>query len=191
MTIERIDEKRLLIALCDEDMRAFSLEFSTMGFNDPDSRKVLRRLLLLAGARTGVSVSNKSLLVEALPHQNGCLLLVTLNEKSDIRKIYKIKKHIDTSVFVFSSLDNFLDANRHLYELGYVFIDSSAYEYMEKYYLLIKPQGVLQHKAENVLKEYGANVKENQMFFARLKEYGHTIALHGAIWQIGSAMCKS
>ena len=82
MTIEQLDKSKVLISLCKEDMDNFSLDISDMSFCDEHSRKVLLRLLQLASRKTGVEMHKGAVLLEALPHNCGCLLLVTVMEKT-------------------------------------------------------------------------------------------------------------
>ena len=39
MTIEQIDSNRILIALCDDDMKSFSLEFESMTLSEPSCQR--------------------------------------------------------------------------------------------------------------------------------------------------------
>ena len=85
MTIEQIDSNRILIALCDDDMKSFSLEFESMTLSDPHVKEMIQRLLKFASNETGISVKNKKMLIEAIPYINGCLFLITLSQKTHKR----------------------------------------------------------------------------------------------------------
>ena len=63
MTIEQIDSNRILIALCDDDMKSFSLEFESMTLSDPHVKEMIQRLLKFASNETGISVKNKKMLI--------------------------------------------------------------------------------------------------------------------------------
>ena len=45
MIIEQIDSSKVLISLCNNDMEDYQLEFGTMDFENPHSKKILMRLL--------------------------------------------------------------------------------------------------------------------------------------------------
>lgn len=60
MTIEQIDSNRILIALCDDDMKSFSLEFESMTLSDPHVKEMIQRLLKFASNETGISVKTKN-----------------------------------------------------------------------------------------------------------------------------------
>ena len=63
MTIEQIDSNRILIALCDDDMKSFSLEFESMTLSNPHVKEMIQRLLKFASNETGISVKNKKMLI--------------------------------------------------------------------------------------------------------------------------------
>lgn len=48
MTIDKIKSNKILITLCDEDMRDFSLDYDTLSLYDNHSRKILMRILQIA-----------------------------------------------------------------------------------------------------------------------------------------------
>ena len=90
MNIEQIDDSRVLITLCDEDMKSYSVSFDTMSLSDEHTKKVLKQLMYYASDKTGISFEKKHILIEALKYEHGCILLFTVSEKGK-RKIYKIK----------------------------------------------------------------------------------------------------
>lgn len=189
MTIEQLDETRLIISLCNEDMQVFSLEYESMGFNDPHSRRVLKRLLTLAGSRTGISVSDKNLMVEAMPHNEGCILLVTLIPKSgQSRRTFKIKRPCDCYMAAFSDVEDFLSCIQRLYEGGFLFRGSKAYRYGGSYYLILSTGGHMPFKARGLLNEYADAVETNRLEAAKITEHGAPVAQAHAIMQIGSAL---
>lgn len=189
MTIEQLDETRLIISLCNEDMQVFSLEYESMGFNDPHSRRVLKRLLSLAGTRTGISVSDKNLMVEAMPHNEGCILLVTLIPKSGQgRRTYKIKRPCDCYMYTFSDVEDFLCCVQRLYEGGFLFRGSKAYRYGGEYYLILSTGGHMPFKAKGLLGEYADTVGTSRLEAAKITEHGTPVAPAHAIMQIGSAL---
>lgn len=134
MTIEQIDSSKVMILLGCEDMKDFSLEYDTLGFTDPHSRRILSRLLKLACTKTGMSVNNKRMYVEALPHKSGCLILLTLTDKRS-RRTYKIKKSDKSYCCVFYDVEALIKASVALKKLsgpgGKVYFNDN------KYYLII------------------------------------------------------
>lgn len=194
MTIEQIDEKRIIIALCKKDMEVLSLEYETMGFKDPYSRRILKNLLSLAGKRTGMAVHNHTLMVEALPYDKGCIIMVTLVNDKTKRKRYRIKnsdkilknKNI---MYVFENSENFLTSAMHLYKCGTLLMGSKAFELDKKYYLIVKSKEC-PLKSLTILREYACKEIKSKLKIAYVKEHGNTVADSHAILRIGSAMCN-
>lgn len=134
MTIEQIDKGKVMIVLGSNDMKDFSLEYSTLSFNDPHSRKILSRLLTLACSKTGMNIDNKKMLVEALPHKSGCLILLTLKPKNK-RRVYRVKKPDKCMCSVFGNVDHLIDAAA---ALSGQLPGSRVYLFNDKYYLIIE-----------------------------------------------------
>lgn len=190
MTIEQIDETRVLIALCREDMQVLSLEYNTMGFKDPYSRKVLKKLLALAGARTGVTVSNRSVMVEALPYDKGCLLVVTFLPKGEYPKKYRIKSEKSRTMYCFENCENLLAAAQQLYLGGFLLQGSKVFELNGEYFLIAGTGNKGLQKALIILKEYALKETSKKTELAKIEEHGRVIADNNAILRIGSAMCR-
>ncbi|MGN0487922.1 MAG: adaptor protein MecA [Ruminococcus sp.] len=172
MTIEQIDSSKVLIVLGDKDMRDFALEYGTMSFDDPHSRKILGSILTLACTKTGISTKGKRMLVEALPHPDGCLILLTLEV---IRKprVYKIKRKKRAVCAVFENVEELIKVSAVLKNNKSV-PENSLYFYDEKYCLIIEsfhiPCSVMR-----VLREFSVNIFQSKISVARIKENGRLI----------------
>lgn len=171
MTIEQIDSSKVMILLGCEDMKDFSLEYKTLGFKDPHSRRILSRLLKLACNKTGMSVNNKRMYVEALPHKSGCLILLTLTEKSS-RRIYKIKKSDKNYCCIFDSAESLIRASIALKKFavpkGEVYLDNN------KYYLIIDTMPLSLYLM-SALEEFSDAYVCSKTACARIKENGREI----------------
>ena len=134
MTIEQIDRSKVMIVLGSNDMKDFSLEYNTLSFSDPHSRKILSRLLTLACSKTGMSIDNKKMLVEALPHKSGCLIVLTLKPKTK-RRVYRVKKPDKCLCCIFGGVDGLINS---AVALKGSLPDNRVYFFNNKYYLLIE-----------------------------------------------------
>lgn len=190
MTIEQLDETRVLIALGKDDMHILSLEYSTMGFKDPYSRRVLKKLLALAGAKTGLTVSNRTVMVEALPYDKGCLLVLTLVPKENGPKKYRIKRSQTSTMYCFENSEALLGACEQLYLGGFLLTGSIVWEHKNKYYLIVKPSIAIAEKALFTLREYALVETTKKTEIAKITEHGNIVAESHAILHIGHAMCK-
>ena len=169
MTIEQIDPSKVMIVLGSNDMKDFSLEYSTLSFNDPHSRKILSRLLTLACNKTGMNIENKKMLVEALPHKSGCLILLTLKPKEK-RRFYRVKKPPKSLCCIFSDVENLINASLALYGM---LPDNEVYYFDNKYYLIIERHLALYPLAK--LEEFADCYVCSKISAAKVREAGREI----------------
>lgn len=190
MTIEQLDNKRIIIDLKTDDLDALGLKYETIGLKDPKTRKLLRRLMTLAGIKTGIDILDKSLYIEAMPYDMGCVLLITVNapRPKEEPKKYRIKKDLNYTMFTFENTDDFLTSVRSLYEQGHIFTGSMVYHYKDKYCLIIYAQSAIPSKIKNHLLEFSESSTTQKIAIARVLEHGQPIAKRHAIMYIGSAI---
>ena len=169
MTIEQIDSGKVMIVLGSNDMKDFSLEYNTLSFNDPHSRKILSRLLTLACSKTGMSIDNKKMLVEALPHKSGCLILLTLKPKTK-RRVYRVKKPNRCLCCIFTDVERLIRASLALCSK---LPENKIYSYRDKYYLLIEDNIALH--ALSQLEEFSDCYVCSKIAAAKVREAGREI----------------
>ncbi len=169
MTIEQIDTSKVMIVLGSNDMKDFSLEYSTLSFSDPHSRKILSRLLTLACSKTGMNIENKKMLVEALPHKSGCLILLTLKPKRK-RRVYRVKKPNKSLCCIFESTDSLIDAST---AVGESLPENEVFYYNDKYYLVTDSNLALYPLA--LLEEFAECYVCSRIASAKVKEAGKSL----------------
>lgn len=160
MTIEMLDRGTILVSLCEEDMRYYSLDFS-----DKTAGKVemgLKNLLYRVGEVCGIDYHGKSYLIEALPARSGCLLIVTVRTVRR-RRVYRVKRPRTGEVCVFLDADAMLDGLRRV-SCPY---GCSVYRYDRRYILLSDGE-----KLPQSLCEYGALLSLSTAVQARVREHG-------------------
>lgn len=186
MTIEQIDGSKVLIILGSKDMQNFSLEYDTLTFQDPHSKKILRRLLSLACTKAELSVQNKKMVVEALPHNSGCLILLTLKPKVK-RKIYTIKKLPQDICCTFETTENLFSFAR-AFSKNIILPKSSLYYYGDNYCVIMED---INHSKSFVFKtrEFCDKYISSKIYSAKVKEYGEQIIAHNAIKKINEYFC--
>ncbi len=189
MIIEQIDSSKVLISLCKVDMDDYKLEFSSMDLKNPHSKKILMRLLSIVCNKTGLSTKNKQLLLETLPLDSGCLILVTfMDTKPKITK-YRIKKQQNSLCFSFDNSENFVEAVSLLYKENIYFRSCKAILFNKKYYLVFDRCHVA-HIAKRILSEFGKRKPCNRAFLSALSEAGKPLCRSNAIDTIGKCFCK-
>ena len=184
MTIEQLGKTRFLIALCSQDMKDFSLNFDTMSLWDDHSRKVLSRLLHLASNKTGISIKENSVLVEAVPYDLGCVLLVSLIDKVSKRKVYKVKKSRGIPCVLFDTVTELLRCAEVFYRQEISLHTNSLWLFDGKYFLLLE-YPFLSDRAKAILGEFGKVYLLSRTAIAAVKERGKVICKDDAISTIG------
>ncbi len=181
MTVDKLDENRVLIILCEKDMEDFSLDYDKMDMNDLHSRKVLMRIMQLACFKSGIEINGKKILLEAVAGAQGCYLLVTVDENR--KKKYRLKSTSDSICYSLGTSGNFLDSIEKLYRQNVCCNRNSAYEYNGEYYLIFDYPSIPQ-KLKRVLSEYGERRRGN-LIAADIRENGRLLYKTNAILGIG------
>lgn len=181
MTIEQIDNSRILIALGEDDMKTFSLEFESMNLKNPHVKTIISRLLSFAQEETGISTKNKRMLIEAMQYDHGCLLMVTFSEKGGKRKIYKIKNPHRFSIYILDNATDLLNCATALKNLCPQNIKSDIYSVFDKYALVIFQTGRTKKSVRHTISEYASPISGSSAMLAKIREYGKALALGNAI----------
>lgn len=183
MTMNKIDETRLIIALADEDMQAFDLQFDQFLWSDSKSRHVIKELLLKAKEETGFSVNNRRLMIEALPRDSGCLIMFTILSDADQkhRKIYKIKIKDQTLIYKFPDSESLLCAIERVAARKNKIKDSCVLEYNDAYYMVLRAGDGLSLSESAILSEYAKLTGRSKFAFAKIEEHGNIICQNKAI----------
>jgi negative regulator of genetic competence, sporulation and motility len=190
MIIEQLDRHKVLISLCNRDMEDFALSFDNMSFADPHAKKILLRLLTLACRKAGIETKNKRLVVEALPHDLGCLILMTLEAQAKTSpKVYRLKPAQTDYCFAFENSNDFFESVKMLYEADTNFIESSAIAMDGKFYLVLTAFKLAKNTMA-VLREFGCQTSFSPIFKAKLFEAGALLAGKNAIKVIGKEFAK-
>ena len=147
MILELVDESRLLIILSPEDMEDYQLTFDSLDWQNGHSRSVIKEFLRIACRQKGFCPGDSRLLIEAVPDEEGCVLLVTmLPEEKAKRKVYRIKENqpsLTPFLFRFDQAENLLAAVDRVYRQFYhpqkAACSSRLYLLNRAYYLITAP----------------------------------------------------
>lgn len=167
MTVEMIGEKTILVSLCEGDMRRYALSLD--GSTDK-KQSGLKDLLCRVGEICGLDHRGKSYLIEALPTNKGCLLIISVHTVKRRRK-FRIKRSQARELCVFFDADAMLDFWQSRPQGGY-----TVYTYEGRYILL--PCGSVTADMTARLSEYGELYPVSDAVFARIREHG-AILLNG------------
>lgn len=191
MNIELLDEKRVLIDLCVEDMQLLSLEYKTLSMQSPNSRKIIKSLVKIAKVKTGFQPGDNSVVyVEAMPYDGGCFILITLKATNKEQKKFRIVRKPFRKMFCFDSCENMLCAVEKLYINGCESYKSTLIYKDDEYYLLISSPKPVENSINIITNEYAVSKYTNTIKIAHITEYGKVIAEKNAVEKIGRAMCN-
>lgn len=183
MTIERIDDKRLIIALSEEDVKELSIVFENLNLDDKLLKNFITQVISLAGEKTGFPIENRKMIIEFLKQNGGYVIFVTfLSSKiGHERKVYKIKKNLRPMAFVFNDVENLINAVRRVDKSILLNLKSSLVEYKDFYFLILFPKTILPKSLRFILSEYGNLYGSGFIRNAKLCERGYTIIQNNAI----------
>ena len=169
MTIDKLDSSKLLISLCRDDISGLSLTLSG-GATDRYTESLLLRIVRFACSKTGIQLQDRPLLIEALEHKNGCLLLVTLTAERKDRVTYRIKKKKDCLIYIFDDPDAFLSAYEYLRSKRRMLRYCKIISLSNKKYIIAPLGFSFPERIDRFLCEYGTKKKKNPLFLAILNE---------------------
>ena len=169
----------LKILLTEEDLRAFGLTFEGLDYDNEGTRSALHRLLDEAKRRTGFDASG-SLLIEALPVDGGCLLLLT---PTGGKRRIRLNRAAGPYVYGLDSADAVLQLARSVGEMegAAPFYGSSLYEFGTGYRLVLYPGAPLSRRLGNLLQEFARAAGEGDAAAAFTAEHGRSIAVGDAL----------
>ncbi len=184
MILDKIDEKRLLIALSDEDMDFLDITFNQLHWKNDYSREIIKNLLARAETEIGFDSNNKKLLIEAIPQTNGCFVLVTLlaNKSNKVaRKTFKIKNKSKPFTFFFRDSDAIFALIERIYDKNFNITNSSIIEIKNSYYLIFQVNGPIPSNLMTIIGEYGELIGKDSIVAARIFEKGNVLIENTAI----------
>lgn len=194
MILDKIDEKRLLIALSNEDMNFLDITFNQLHWKNDYSREIIKSLLAKAESEIGFASDNKKLLIEAIPQSDGCFVLITLlsNKVNNSRKNYKIKNNFNPFIFFFKDADSIFALIERIYynDKDFNFVDSSIIEFKNSYYVIFFINGSISSNMSAIISEYGNFVGKDTILAARIFEKGNVIVKNKAIEKFGKYLAS-
>lgn len=192
MTIERVDDKRLIISLSEEDMKIFDITFKKFDWSNDFSKNLINQLLALAKEETGFSTENKKMMIDLLPQNGGCIIFVTTISKvtKEKRKIYKIKKSRGPFIFVFKNIENVINAIDKIRNISIMDFKNKLVEYENCYFLILCPCVCLPTQLKSIFNEYGKLCGEGLIKNSIITEWGNTVIPENAMKVIYQYFCN-
>lgn len=186
MKIDLLENGCLKILLTEEDLRSFHLTFEDMDYNNESTRDALHQLLDTARRETGFDFSG-SLVIEALPVDGGCLLLLT---PACGKRHVRMKRVVGPYIFELDDADTVLRLAQSIGRCTPPMFGSSLYRFDKRYRLVLYPGAPLSKELGNILYEFAYPAGEGDAAAAYTAEYGESIAVGDALSRIYKAMSQ-
>ena len=183
MTIERIDNSRLLISLCKYDMERLDLQEKNLTLKNPYFKDTIKAILSVAMCESGISGKGKKAYIEALPYDEGCFIMVSFVEKEKRDKKYRVRKK-KNHIYIFSDFEDIISLCDKLLKRDEKMGGNCVFECTGKYYLYIEDCST---QCEKLIEEFGKKILISTIDIARFNEYANIIAKNNAISKIGHA----
>lgn len=183
LTIERVDDKRIIIALSQYDMENLDHIFRKLDFENKLYKTLIDDLMNIAGKEVGFPIENKKMVIEFLPQNGGYVIFITLLSirKKGNRKIYKIKGNFGPVIFYFREIENLISAIQRIKEVSTPNLKSDLFLYKDCYFLILSPKTLLSGHLKFIFNEYGKIYAKGLLAAAKVYEYGKIIIKNNAI----------
>lgn len=160
MKIELLDDKTVKVLLSKIDMLDLNLSYDDMDYKDPQTKRVLLRLVEEIKREIHINLNTGKLFIEAFPYvDGGCILYVNILEASgiDYSAEKKYKACFDTPlVFMFGDINSLGKlSNRLINGYGHIILKSSLFLFEKKYYLLLYTYFKMDCQLTRLVSEYG------------------------------------
>ncbi len=197
LIIERIDEKKLMIMLEEQDMSSLELTYDKVSWKNQKFKVLVAKLLALAKFKTGFSADDGQLSIETMPQGSGCVIIFTLSpeskDKSKNNAIDLLTDGTEASssyIYKFDRTDDLLEVCDKIEKMEKSVIKSSTIFYLNNtYFVLIHPGGkILPEAVSVILNEYGNELEYSKVFEAYLNEFGRLIHSGDAIAYVGRCL---
>lgn len=183
MTIEKLDNSRLLISLCKYDMERLNLREDNMTLKNQEFKDTIKAILSVAMYEAETSINGRKAYIEALPYEDGCFLLVTLVYKEKRSKRYKVKRK-KKALYHFDDFEDIINMSYSLTSQGISCGNTRIFESEGKYYLYCED---CSNCFERIVREYAQRISLTNTEIARFNEYGNVIASGNAIKKIADS----
>lgn len=175
----------LKILLTEDDLKDFHLTFEDLDYNNDKTRAAMHQLLEAARRETGFD-SSGSLIIEALPVDGGCMLLLT---PTGGKRHVRMKRVVGPYIFELDDADTVLRLAKSVGGHTPPMFGSSLYRFDKRYRLVLYPGAPLTREMGNLLGEFARPAGEGDVAAAYTAEHGESIAVGDALSRICAAMC--
>ncbi len=169
MNIEQLDTSRIFVSLCDSELQEHSLSFESLDMRTPEGKEFFRTLLCSAEKKTGVKLIGRKIRIEALKYTAGCMLLITVRQRSNGRR-YRIKSRSGFYTFRFDSADDLISCLECTRLPSYILTEENGI------YRIIIPHAMPGRNYMRILSEFSAEYRRSDIYAFSVLEHTRIIA---------------
>ena len=167
MTIKKLSPDKVRITLSHEELAAYEIDWDHLGPDDEPTRELLLQLLDSAWQTAGFRPDEGQIYIEALPTENGCVLILSKAHASDT-----LESICTPVIFRFEHAEDLLAGARQLFQLySHRIFRSSLYQCAGGCLLLIRPLDQTSQESVMLLAEYGTLAARGELAAAVIQEH--------------------
>ena len=167
MTIKKLSPDTVRITLSHEELAAYEIDWDHLGPDDEPTRELLLQLLDSAWQTAGFRPDEGQIYIEALPTENGCVLILSKAHASDT-----LESICTPVIFRFEHAEDLLAGARQLFQLySHRIFRSSLYQCAGGCLLLIRPLDQTSQESVMLLAEYGTMAARGELAAAVIQEH--------------------
>lgn len=167
MTIKKLSPDKVRITLSHEELAAYEIDWDHLGPDDEPTRELLLQLLDSAWQTAGFRPDEGQIYIEALPTENGCVLILSKTHASDT-----LESICTPVIFRFEHAEDLLAGARQLFQLySHRIFRSSLYQCAGGCLLLIRPLDQTSQESVMLLAEYGTLAARGELAAAVIQEH--------------------
>lgn len=192
MKIELLDDNTVKIMLSKEDMEQFGITYDEMDYKNPETKRVILKLIDTVKKDASIDLSKGKLFIEAFPYADGgCILYVNILNPSGSESSKKQKSSFDTPlIYRFVDLSALCAAARCLHErYDHIILKNALYLLEDAYYLSLYTYFKLDDKVSCLLGEYGQFFGKGAVAAALVQEHAKELLDKDAIQTITETLC--
>ena len=178
MKIEPLKSGCFKIWMTEDDMRQWGLRFDEMNADHRATRAAVAKLLAVAGQRTDIRADGMT--VEAIPVEDGCLLLFTPHRRQPLVRMPQPR------IYTLRTADDLLQLGAGL-PADDSLPAASLYGWGEEYRLILYAGMGSPRSGRLRLSEFAEKVGEGAAFAAFVEEHGRPITVGNALHRLCAA----
>lgn len=183
MTISLISNTTVKVAMSNDDMKKYNIEFAQINRNNYTSRQFLIKLLDEICDSSDIDLTHEKLYIEAFKREEGCLLYISIGGEK-----FKPKERLfNEMIYEFDDLSSIIMACTRIWTMySHLIKNSELYCSDENYRLIVKSFSKADRKLSNALNEYGVLSGTGEIIAEATREHYSPVIQKSAVETLAS-----